>query len=115
MPTWPASLPPPTVDGFSEQRQRNVAAFQPDVGPPRYRRRSTAAAVTATITLVLDKDALADFDEFFETDLADGTLPFDMNHPRTGEAFSWVFAEAPQQDRLTVKATRVTCKLQRLP
>ena len=115
--SWPGSLPQKPLLGFTEQRQRNLAMFSPDVGPPKMRRRSTAVPVNSSITLKLTDTQLATFDLFFEVTLADGTLPFTWPHPRTGINYSWIFSpqDAPQKQALTKNVTQVTFKLLQLP
>lgn len=117
MPAFPATLPGPVWGSFSEQRQRNILAFAPDVGPPKMRRRSSAVAVPASAAFLLTDAQLATFDTFFETTLKDGTLSFTWNHPHTGVSYSWIFApdEAPTRDYSAPGVTRVSCKLMRLP
>jgi antitoxin component of RelBE/YafQ-DinJ toxin-antitoxin module len=118
MTTWPATLPQcPILNDFSEQRQRNLAAFEPDVGPPKMRRRSTAVAVSTAVAFRMDLTELAAFNTFFETTLKDGTLPFDWAHPLTQTTYSWMFdaKEAPRIDRMTPSTVRVTFNLLRLP
>lgn len=118
MSAWPATIPQcPILNGLAEQRQRNVASFPPDVGPPKLRRRSTAAAVQTTVVFKMSNAELVDFNTFYETTLADGTLPFTWDHPRTKVNYSWMFSadEAPQIERLAPNASQVMCKLLRLP
>jgi hypothetical protein len=115
---WPATLPQcPILNGFSEQRQRNLAAFQPDVGPPKARRRSTAASVRTNVAFRMTNTQILAFNTFFETTLADGSLPFDWLHPVTKVNYTWMFdtGDAPVLDRMTPKTYRVTFNLLRLP
>jgi hypothetical protein len=118
MPTWPAGLPQcPVLNAFSEQRQRNVVAFSPDVGPPKMRKRSTAVAVLTSVAYRMTTSHLATFNTFYEDTLEDGTLPFDWEHPITNVTYSWMFdaREAPRIDRMTPATFRVSFSLLRLP
>lgn len=116
MPDWPDTLPCPVM-AMTESRQPNIAAFKPDVGPPKQRRRSTAVGVDTSIAFRMTNTQLDTFDDFFVNDLADGTLPFTMNHPRTTISYDWTFtAEAPPSiERFAPNASRVTVRLIRLP
>jgi len=117
MATWPTGLSCPILDSLSEQRQRNVASFQPEVGPPKMRRRSTAAGVLTTIAFRWTDAQVAIFDTFYITTIADGSMPFTMNHPRTTTSYSWMFVpdEAPVIQRFAPGLCRVSIKLIRLP
>lgn len=115
---WPATVPQcPILNGLSEQRQPNIVSFQPDVGPPKARRRSTAVATLTNVIFRMTNDELDAFNTFYEDTLKDGSLPFTWDHPRTKDSYTWMFAtdEPPSIDRMTPKTSRVTCKLLRLP
>ena len=115
---WPSTIPQgPIYGGFTEVRQRNVASFSPDVGPPKMRRRSTAVGVNTQATFQFSDTDLATFNTFFETTLVDGTLPFTWTHPVTAVSYTWMFApdQAPQIEILDFNQHQVTCKLVRLP
>jgi hypothetical protein len=116
---WPSTLPAaPVFGGFTEQRQTNVAAFNPDVGPPKYRRRSTAVGVPTSAIFWMTPTQVADFDTFFETTLVDGTLPFTWDHPLSGTNYTWMFDQskgAPKKDYTNYGYSTITCELIRLP
>jgi len=118
MPSWPGGLPQrPIYGGFTEVRQRNLAMFAPEVGPPKARRRSTAVGVPTSATFEMTDAQLATFKTFFETTLVDGSLPFTWTHPVDGASYSWMFdvQEAPQISAQNVDLHNVSCKLMRLP
>lgn len=118
MPTWPAGLPQcPILNGFSEQRQRNLAAFAPDVGAPKITRRSTAVAILTSLVFRMTNSHVSTFNTFFEDTLKDGSLPFDWEHPITNVTYTWMFdpKDAPRFDRTTPDTFRVTFNLLRLP
>jgi hypothetical protein len=117
MTTWPSTLPQCPIMNFSEQRQRNVVAFEPDVGPPKMRRRSTAVAVLTSMTFRMSTTQLAAFNTFYETTLSDGVLPFDWAHPVTKVTYSWMFdaKNAPTIERVGPTSHRVSFNLLRLP
>lgn len=115
---WPTALPQcPILNGFSEQRQRNIVSFEPDVGPPKMRRRSSAVA---TLTSVVFRFTVADvevFNTFYQDTLSDGSLPFVWKHPISQTYYTWMFdsKEAPRFDRMTPNTFRVSYNLLRLP
>lgn len=117
-PAWPAGLPQcPVLNGFSERRQRNVVTFNPEVGPQKARRRSTAATVLTGCTFRMTNAQKLTFDTFYETTLADGSLPFTWAHPVTKVGYTWMFAqdESPQRNRATPNTFTISFNLVRLP
>src|SRR5262245_34347465 len=93
MPTaWPSTLPQcPNLNGFEEQKQINVAAFTPDVGFPKQRRRSTASGWATEVVFRMSNAQVLTFYTFYETTLYDGTLPFTWAHPITKVSYDWMF------------------------
>ena len=115
---WPTTLPQcPVLNGFSEQKQPNVASFLPDVGPPKLRRRSTAAGWATDVAFRMTNAQVLTFNTFYETTLFDGTLPFDWAHPITKVNYSWMFQpnDVPKRERMTPNTSRISFSLIRLP
>jgi len=116
MQVWPDSLPCfPLQGSWSETGQRNVATFTPEVGAPKYRRRSTASGSVASASFHFNKDQLADFLAFFGDDLKDGSLPFSWTHPITDTLYTWCFENEPQVAQQTRASYTVNVQLRRLP
>lgn len=116
--TWPATLPqvPLGRGDFVEHRQPNVVSFKPSVGPSKGRRRSTAASTLCDVTFLFTQAEYADFNEFFDATLADGTLPFEWDHPVTGVTYLWRFdPENTPRAEDDIPMVRVAFKLERLP
>lgn len=116
--SWPSNLPqaPLGRSDFVEQPQPNIVSFKPSIGPSKARRRSTAASTMCDMTFVFTESEYADFEEFFRTTLADGTLPFEWDHPRTGVTYLWRFdPETPYRAEDDIPMVRVKFKLERLP
>lgn len=115
MPTWPTSLPCYPVDGtFTETPQRNVARFQPEIGPSMTRRRSTANGSLASLTWKMNKAELAIFMTFYETELKDGSLSFSMKHPITDYSHSWSFESEPEISSIGRNVHTVAVQLRRI-
>jgi len=115
---WPSTLPQcPILQSFSEERQLNTIAFNPDVGTPKTRRRSTAVSTLTGVGFKFTTAQRATFNTFFETTLADGTLPFTWAHPITKVSYTWMFKpnEVPKLERMTPSTFRATFSLLRLP
>jgi hypothetical protein len=115
MADWPEALPCYPIEGsFVETPHRNVARFMPEVGPPKFRRRNTANGSSAGLTWKFTKAQLATFLTFYTTELKDGSLPFNMEHPITDEVHSWAFESEPEISSVTRHAHTVSAQLRRL-
>ena len=115
MATWPSSLPCYPINGsFQERRQTNVALFQPDIGDSKARRRSTAVGTISTMQFKMTKLQAEAFLTWFENDLKDGSLPFEMRHPRNDTVYDWRFEEPPQITQQTRNMQMVTMQLRRM-
>lgn len=114
--TWPSTLPQaPQAGDWTETPQRNVASFQPEVGPPKYRRRNTANGTVAEAVFMMTAAQVATFNDFYQNTLIDGVLPFNWAHPITGVVYSWIFAQAPPANAQYFNWNRVSVQLIRLP
>ncbi len=97
METWPSSLPVyPLVNGYSEVADRNVASFQPDIGPTIDRRRSSVASSVINFSLLLSVSEVSTLMTWYRDNLKDGVLPFINMHPRTQSSVIMRFNSAPQ-------------------
>ena len=81
-PTWPAGIiQAPLRESFSDQGPDLTIASQPDIGPPKVRRRGTAGVRTLSCSVVLlhyaEKQVLEDF--YYRT-LLSGTQAFTWPH-----------------------------------
>lgn len=97
MVAWPTTLPQEAFVGLTEQRQDARLRTQMDKGPPKMRRRFTAAVRRVTVPLVLSGAEKQAFDTFYITTLQEGSLPFDWRDPVTDATISFRFAESPPQ------------------
>jgi len=96
MPGWPAELPNYVlVDGYVEMMPENMILSQPDMGPPKARRRSTAAMQYIQAKIYVDIDQVETFKTFYRETLYEGALSFDWEHPRTGEDVVMRFTSSP--------------------
>lgn len=93
MPTWPISLPQePLLAGFQFTPQVNVISFGTEVGPGKVRRRSTARVRQLPFNVHVTDAQLDDFVAFFQDDLLDGALAFDLIDPVAGGTRSFRFS-----------------------
>jgi hypothetical protein len=86
---------------YREVPDTNRATFEPSVGPPKVRRRSTLNGATVSFMLWLSKAQVATLDVFFRDTLKDGVLPFEMQHPRTGTTETFRFEGEPQYEPIS--------------
>ncbi len=79
--TWPTELPPPERNTWSRVPQEARIKRTSDAGPPRWRRRMSAASETVELSLLLSRDLAARFDRFYKEATAQGTYLFWMPDP----------------------------------
>jgi hypothetical protein len=118
MPSFPASLPSPTYEGYQEQLQNTVIRTQMDAGPAKVRRRATAAVRPLSLRWVLTEAQLETFISFFEDEVVGGSIAFDMTHPRKGIERSFRFdlsQGAPAISVLSEDDYSVTASLEEMP
>lgn len=113
--TWPGSLPQtPLPDNFNEALADNAVRFKPDVGPPKTRRRGTAAETPMQVTFYMHANQRADLTTFFRDTLLSGTLPFLWNDPITQVLSTFMFAAPPPMPVVGPTLSKVSLSLYRL-
>jgi len=115
--TWWPSLPQcPILGEFGEQRQNNVVVFQPEVGRPKFRKRSTRSHTLTAVAFRMTGAQVRDFNDFYKTYTSSGTDLFLWDHPITKKQFTWMFSpsDAPKIDRFAPDRFRVSFSLIRL-
>ncbi len=93
---WPAELPQKILyDGFEEQFPNNLIRSNPDMGPPKTRRRTSVGFKPFKANMVLTTAQTLIFDSFFKDSIMDGAEPFELTHPRTGELITLQVGASP--------------------
>lgn len=88
----PATLPQvPRTDEYQTGARPNLRVFETDLGPPKISRRGTARSKPLTCSFVYTQDQVAEFEDFYEDDLADGSLRMTWTDPLRGDAADWQF------------------------
>ena len=82
-PVWPTQLPRPERAAWSVQPQDARLKRRSDAGPVGYRRRFSSASRTVSMSIFVDRNGKAIFDNFFRDDAALGTGLFWMPDPTT--------------------------------
>jgi hypothetical protein len=76
IPIWPLDLPQRSlVQGFQASARGNRLTTDPDVGPPKQRRRGPAIR-PVSCAIMVEMDGRARFDRFFEEEVNFGVTPF---------------------------------------
>ncbi|MCI5078737.1 hypothetical protein [Oricola sp.] len=83
--TWPASLPVPLLDLYSESPVFAKRSFKPEVGPEIESRRGTVKISRDNWVLHCTAEQVEVFEEFVEIDLQSAVEPFLITHPRRDE------------------------------
>lgn len=115
---WPSGVSQyADADSYSERPERNVASFQPEIGPPKERRRSSISLDVFRFRTTMP---FADYDTllaFYRSDLKDGTLEFTRKHPRnvSGPDFTFMFTAEPELSAVGPVLGVVTLSLIKLP
>lgn len=87
-------------DPYSERMEDNKVSFQPDVGPPIERPRSS---ISQDIISGEGRGTLTEWTAlkaFYRTTLADGSLTFTRTDPQTGSTITCRFTAAPALVRI---------------
>ena len=97
VPTWPITLPQDlSIAGYGESPGDNQLRSNMDVGPAKVRRRSTAAPRKVKGGVILTREQLATFREFYDDILLSGVLRFTWLDPTDPEStVEMRFAEKP--------------------
>jgi hypothetical protein len=81
--TWPNTLPKPERNTWQLQPQDARHKRQPDQGPVGYRRKFSSVAKSVALSVDLDRNQKAIFDNFYHHDCAEGVHLFWMPDPTT--------------------------------
>ncbi|KKM24795.1 hypothetical protein LCGC14_1601510 [marine sediment metagenome] len=109
MVAWPATLPQSPYLKVTETRQSATLRSAMDAGPPKVRRRFTAAVRHIDVVMFLTGPQKTTFDTFFNTTISEGAVSFDWTDPISGGTVSMRFREPPAWTQ--VRAGTVANKL----
>jgi hypothetical protein len=94
--SWPATVSTNILmDGYSEQLAQNTIRSQMAVGPPKVRRRGTAAPRQMIFRQNLSSTQAADWVTFHDSTTKYGSLSFTMTHPRSTASIEVRFLSPP--------------------
>lgn len=117
--TWPSTLPQDfRADGFSDSLENGLIKDEMNVGPPIYRRRSSAAPQPFSGSMTMTSAEWAELDTFFNDTLNGGTLRFVLPaQGTTNDLDLWTarFTTPPQRQSLDAEDLwLVTLRMERL-
>lgn len=82
---WPSDLPQtPLLDGYKETPQEGSISFQPAVGPPKRRKRSSAVGANIEASFLMTDTQYDSFLTFYEATLQQGSDAITWINWRTG-------------------------------
>lgn len=112
---WPDALPNRMLTGLEYAPQDVGATFDPSVGEPISRPRTTSAAFRVEVEWVFDGDQIAAFEDFYAVTLGQGSERFALRDPITSKLKLWRFDGAYQRQFPLKTRARVQASLLLLP
>ena len=100
-PDWTTLTTTPVVllRGNTRQFPADIITTQMDAGPTKMRRRSTAAPVPGSGSIIVDESMRDEVYTFFVTSCKGGSLAFDWTDPHTGTADTEARWTSPPSER----------------
>lgn len=114
MAVWPGSLPQLPEYGWAERKLENRIRSETDSGPAKVRRRFTRATRQLSLSMLLTQAQVATLDTFHTSTLKDGSLRFDLVHPRTGLTNECRFTSPYEVTEIAEGLYRATIELEYL-
>jgi hypothetical protein len=115
MPSWPSSLPAPSMNGFSFQPVSAVSSTNMESGPKRVRQIFSQTVTECSVSWIFKTDEqLATFESFFQNELFSGKAWFDSPF-RNGKGQTIVsarFSDGVFSARMVSGSWEVSAKLE---
>lgn len=102
-------------NSYGESPEQNRVEFQPEVGPPKRRRRtSLSQTVIAMETVWLTAQEVDDVTAFYRGTLTEGIDSFTATHPRTNTPGTWEFVDGPKVSQAVATSFKLSFQLRLL-
>lgn len=94
---YPSTLPEFVLqEGYAEKLMpQTIETSMETGGSPKIRRRFTKKVKQFSVTILLTQAQFATFEDWWDTTLAGGSLPFEWVHPLTREITTFRFRNPP--------------------
>lgn len=115
IPFWPDTLKGGLGYGLPFSPVDVRAQFEPDLGEPISRPRTTGAPFIAQPTFTLQDDEIGVFEDFYADDLKQGSLSFAYRDVITGNVRLWKFMGVYSRQYLTKRVATVSASIMQLP
>jgi hypothetical protein len=113
--SFPAALEAQILnEGYGETPQTATIRTQMDAGPAKARRRFSARVDNLQLNFLLSDTDLDTLLTFYTTTSKEGSLRFNMTHPRTGATDEFRFIDAPGYNRAG-NHYRVSVPVEKMP
>jgi hypothetical protein len=111
-PTWPQVLQDRPNATYSETMIDGVIRSNPDIGPTMSRPRFTKTRIKANLSFWVDREGYVAFLNFYNIDLAQGSLAFDWTKPITALPATFKFLKAPAITAIGPLDWNIDCELE---
>jgi hypothetical protein len=113
---WPITLQQLLNEsGFGITRGETVLRSDMDSGPAKTRRRFTKSVDSYTASIWVDETQYLTFENFYDTTLNGGTLPFTFPHPITQVPTDFRFKSPPKYSPVGGGTWSVSFEWEKLP
>ena len=114
---WPAALQQYlNQEGFGLKKGKQTIRSETETGPAKVRRRTTKSVDQMTGSIIIEgKDDFDTFENFYDTTLGAGVLPFEFAHPITLVVEEWRFVGEYQYTTLGSDKFRIGMTWEKLP
>lgn len=112
---WPAPIAfDASYDDWVKKAENNKIQFKTQAGPPKRRPMGSAVSMIETFAILVPGSQAEDVWTFYVDTTKSGSLPFNLDHPRSGSAYVWQFETEPTETPIGADSI-FTFDLRRLP
>lgn len=112
MAIWPSSLQQNANYDYNETWDDGTLRSQPDEGPVMTRRRYTKIRKFAKLSVWVDRSQYNTFVNFYQVQIAGGSLPFIWIDPITEVSTNMLFLKPPNFSSIGPNTFKIDCDLE---